>query len=312
MKRQIILCLSSAVLLALFTMLTLIMPFFSILYLPFVFALFASLAGSGNKFCALLFVCLTFAVFCMLKTGIYFAICFLLIPFLAGNVFDISVKKGANQKQVLGIFAVGTGLSLCVMLFSASGFSADALNTYFEEMSDVLLGNLDMFSTEGIISEDMIPSVINQFNLVLAEIKNLLPGILVVISIAMGYIALVLTYFLNKLYKNETVFVPQFSTFKCSTVTCTVMVIAAIATIFLKEGPLSVAFDNIFYILSFMLSACAISLTDYWMKSKRWHVVPRFLIIFFMFTYTQGSLLSMVFCVIAFFDSRINFRKLEN
>lgn len=310
MQNQWLLLIVSILLLCLAIAGVLFVPALSMLLFPFLMALHTFIKQNGNKAVSVSFLVISLLLTVLLTSSFLYALLLGALPFAFGGFLASKISKNASQKQLLLLSGMGSGVFILGMLYSVNNsLNADTISTIYNSALDIFYKNID------IASQDFTPELIDEikmlFSQVVAEAKRLFPYTLFTMCAYFGYISLFIITGLNKLFRTGSWFQPRFSEFRCNTSTIFVMVLTAIISFFVKDGVLGVALNNIYAIFSFMLTMCAVSLVDYWMKKKNWNIILRILILLLLISVQSGSFLSVVFSVIALLDARINFRKLE-
>lgn len=307
MQNQWLLFGTSVLLLILAVAGALLIPTFSILLFPFLTALYAFVKQNGKPVIPIVLVVLSaISLFVLTSSFIYTAL-FSLLPFITGVIIANKTKIETTQTQLLLISGCGVCIFIIGTFYSISNsFNADTINIAFDIAKNTFSESVKQI-TDPTLAEEMN----SMFSYVVDETKKLLPYLLFTISAVLGYIALWFITGLNFLFRTDKKSVPSFSKFKCNTVTVFIMAITAIISLFVKDGIASIAFDNIFAIFSFMLTICAISLIDFWMKRKNWFVLIRLLVIASLIIAQSSPILSLLLSIIAFLDARANFRRLN-
>ena len=311
MKKQVVSFLTGLLIFILATALLIFVPQLAVLYFPIMLALFTSLMISDNKKSAILmFVISGAALFALFQAFILPAL-FTVFPLITGFILNKQIKSSATQKQVLLTFSVASGLFFAGFILSATGFSTDSLNIYFDAAKEILYDNAEILSQQGIFDSELKDNFTAMSELLLEQLRLMFPSLLIIISAISGYISMQFTSAFCKLFKSETAFKPRFSEFKCSRVTTTFAFISALCMIFMSEGILYVALRNIFTVFSFLLCASAASLIDFILKKKNWVFIVRVIIAVLLISNYQGSFLSWIMFAIAMMDARADFRRLD-
>ena len=178
-------------------------------------------------------------------------------------------------------------------------------------MTDIFNQNLDLFIQQGIIDLSLKDAYLAQLELILQQLKHMVPSMLFVFSAVSGYITIWIVWLFSKLLKAAFILKPTFSRFKCNTVTSGMTIIICLLSIFIRDGVFGVALDNAFAIFSFLLCACTASLADYWLKTKNWATIVRAIIVLFLLSNYSGSIISLLMCMIAITDARADFRRID-
>ncbi len=285
----------------------LLIPTFSMLLFPFLTALYTFVKQNGKPIIPVLLAIISAIFLFVLTSSFIYTTLFSLLPFITGVIIAKKTENETSQTQLLlvsgcsvFIFIIGTFYSI------SNSFNADTINIVFDVAKNTFSKSIEQV-TDPALAEEMN----TLFSYAVEETKKLLPYLLFTISATLGYIALWFVTGLNFLFRTDKNFVPCFSKFKCNTATVFIMAITAIISLFIKEGILSIALDNIFAIFSFMLTMCAISLIDFWMKRKNWFILLRLLIIALLISAQSSPILSLLLSIIAFLDARANFRRLN-
>ncbi|MBR4030610.1 MAG: DUF2232 domain-containing protein [Clostridia bacterium] len=282
----------------------------SMLLFPFLMALHTFIKQNGNKAVSVSFLAISLLLTVLLTNSFLYALLLGALPFVFGSFIALKISKDSSQKQLLLLSGIGVCVFILGMLYSVNNsLNADTISAIYNSALDIFYKNIDA------VSQDFTPDLIDEikilFSQVVAEAKRLFPYTLFTMCAYLGYISLFIITGLNKLFRSGNTFQPRFSEFRCNSSTVFVMVLTAIISFFVKDGILGVALKNIFAIFSFMLTMCAVSLIDYWMKKKNWNIILRILVLLLLISVQSGSFLSVVLSVIAFLDARVNFRKLE-
>ena len=311
MKKQAVSFLIGLMIFILATALLIFIPQLAILYFPIMLALFTALMISDNKKSALsLFVISAAALFVLFQTFALPAL-LALLPIFASFVLNRQIKASASQKQVLLTFSVASALFFAGFILTATGFSADSLNIYFNAAKEILYDNAEILTQQGIFDSALKDDFIAMSSVLLEQLKLMFPSTLIIISAISGYISMQFASVFGKLFKSETAFTPHFSEFKCSRITTTLAFVSALCMIFISEGVLYVTFRNIFAVFSFLLCASAASLVDFILKKKNWAFIVRVIIAAIIVSNYQGSFLSWITLAVAMMDARADFRRLD-
>lgn len=309
MQNQWVLFGTSVLLLILAVATALLIPTFSILLFPFITALYAFVKQNGKTILPVMLLAISAVSLFALTFSVVYTVLFSLLPFITGTAIAKRMTNDTSQNQLLLISGFGVCIFIAGTFYSlGNSLNADIINSVFAVLENAFLKSLEQMTE---ITPALKDEMNSAFSLALDEMKKLLPYLLFTMSAILGYIALWFVTGLNFIFRTGKRFVPYFSRFKCNTVTVFVMVITAIVSLFVKNEVARIALDNIFAIFSFMLTICAISLIDFWMKRKTWFVLIRLLVIACLVLAQSSPILSLVLSILAFLDARANFRRLE-
>lgn len=285
----------------------LLIPTLSMLLFPFLTALYTFVKQNGKPVISIVLVVLSAISLFVLTASYIYTILFSLLPFVTGMIIAVKTEKETRETQLLLIAGCGVCIFIVGTFYSIGNtINADTINIVFDVAKNTFSKSIEQV-TDPALAEEMNL----MFSYAIEETKKLLPYLLFTISATLGYIALWFITGLNFLFRTDKKFVPYFSTFKCNTTTVFIMAITAIISLFVKEGVTSIALDNIFAIFNFMLTICAISLIDFWMKRKNWFILVRILIIASLIIAQSSPILSLLLSILAFLDARANFRRLN-
>lgn len=289
-------------------------PPLSVLLVPFLAALTASVKLSEQPpYAAWLLLLIAAAGTALLSGSIAFAGIFCVIPCLTGIYTGKRIKRGASPKQILLISGTGIALFLLALVALASKTTGtNILETVFTTAKE----SFSTAYTNALMQISADPELIQQFSelsdQMFKTMYQMFPYMLIVLSAVLGYISLWMAAGVSRLFKADYQFRPGFSCFKCSSITAGILVVSALVMLFAKEGVLAIVCSNIYAITSFLLSICALSLLDYWMKSKNWFILIRIVLLCALYFAASSLIGTLLLCVIAFADARLDFRKLES
>lgn len=294
---------------ALFLML--LFPALSVLYIPLCLGVFCALNAEGGKWKSILLLIIAFSGTLFFSKSIILAALCSVLPFVFSLVSANFFKNDLPEKNLTVIFGIANAIFFVLIFY----FAKNELNGFeglIAQMTDNFNQNLNLFVQQGLIDIEFKESYIAQLQITLEYLKRMAPSILFVFFAVSGYITIWAVWLISKLLKSDDILKPAFSRFKCNTVTTGLTILVCILSIFIKDGVLGVALDNIFNIFTFLLCVCTASLADCWLKGKNWVLIVRIIIVIFLLSNYSGSFISLIMSMIAIIDARADFRRLEH
>ncbi len=319
MKKIVLLFAAGIAVPAILMILSLITPAAALLFLPVLFAFPAAFSMIQYEKTALLYgVTVSFLLYWLFS---YFGIIFGLVSALFGMLAGKDIAEKKSVKSVL--FKCGLGFTVLVLVSVALYNKLGDANTtaiLFKllnsatELSASLPERLSSFEA---VSPEMAEMLKNEIIPMLAQlmeqIKVLLPALLFMFSAFFGYAVLWIIALLSVILRQKPRFVPHFSRFHCGTTTTWIYIITMFATFFTDQGSvMAYTMQNLHAIVSFIMTICAMSLIDFWMKRKHWKGILRVLALYGIWIGSTMPLVSIVLTLLAFFDARANIRGLED
>ena len=310
MKNQFLQFISGLGVMIIAVALLLFVPSLSAIYMPICLAVFCALNLTESKWQSIVLFVITFSATAFLSYSVYFALLCVLLPYALSVIASALIKKSAGEKSLTLIFGIANALFFAGVIYFAKD-EIGGIDGLFAQMSATFNQNVDMLAEQGLIDAEMKSAYLEMLGLILQQLRIMAPSMLFVFSAITGYITVWILWLVSKFIKPAYLFKPTFSRFKCNTVTSGMTILVCLLSIFIKDGVLGVALDNAFAIFSFLLCVCTASLADYWLKSKNWVTIVRIIIVLFLLSNYSGSILSLLMCMIAIMDARVDFRRLE-
>lgn len=243
----------------------------------------------------------------------WFGVAIGIIGAIAGIYIGNSVKQAQPLKSTLITASFGFGiLFVALILLFQLLFDKNAIDSLFTLLTDTTTQLMNQTAAQTAVNPDILSDITKQMQLMFAQLKLQFPALLCVYAILFGYLTLCVLSLLHTAFRYTPRFIPHFSRFRCSRMTVWVYLLSSFGTMLFAEGSvLCIVFLNIYVITRFLLLFSALSLVDYWMKSKKCIGILRALAIGALAFIASSSFISLILNILAFIDARANFRGLE-
>lgn len=311
MKKTLLMLGAGMLLPVLLLFISLVFPFAFLLVLPVMFAVSAALTVSGKPSLSIIYGLFT-AIGAFLLFSWFGAVIGVTCG-ISGVYIGKSILKKQNTKHTLLIASAGYGIIflLCIVLCHAM-YDINPITSLFNLMNDGISAALTQIPADTLPYAELTETLRLTIDQLLEQMKLQFPSLLFTYAVLFGYISLWAITLLLHILKCAP-FIPHFSRFKCTRATVWVFLISILGIFFNEtDSVLGIVFMNIYAIVRFLLLSCALSLADYWMKTKKWHGVLRTLALWALLFCSSTYFISLILNLLALLDTRLNFRKLED
>jgi hypothetical protein len=229
---------------------------------------------------------------------------------VTGIVVSRLILGKSSMMKIMVAATVGFAASVLISALCLKYFDRiNVLGEVFDYIKSGIMDFLKNFFTvmEEEYTQEMLAGYTDAY---FSVVKNMFPGIVAVFSLVSSLLSFAVYRIIHKLagLKEEEKFL--FSGLMCDKTTSLVFIICFLCALFMKNGPIMAAFTNIYMILFFVLQICGLSLFDNFMKTRRFHIILRVILLMALLMFSMGLLSVIVLTFSAILDSFKNFRKI--
>ena len=277
---------------------------FALLMSPVLNAVYATEYTHSNKYGVLLSFAICLALSLFVTKDLFTTFCVIPLLALSGVIIGICADKKLGKYTAIlgGIISTG-GIYVAYVLYSIKVLGINPVTEMFLILEEVLLSMTAM--TETGIDRAF-------FSEYIAMSKNLFIAIMIITFVFLGYIVSYFTACVLEFFKGDKKINMTFSEFKSDGITIFVYIVSLLASLFVKEGVMAVAFTNVYIVLNFYLAICGASVIYYLVKHKM--NVPHLLKKFFgivIIAVSFSGIFSTLLVLLALLDARRDFRRLN-
>lgn len=229
------------------------------------------------------------------------AMSFILMPImiLAGVFTGGIILKNKSGALAAGITIIATALSFTsIIAYYYFFFDINLVANIFDDMNYVLSQNefgLDV----GFIKD------------YLAFARNMFVSVMIVSFAIFGYAFAYINSTVFNLLNKDLKYHIGFSRIKADTVTILIYFIVLVLVVFVKDEMLSVVLTNLYIILQFIITVCAVSLIFWFLLKRKTPKIVAGLIAITVLSFSSGVIGSTILTLLALTDARRDIRGLN-